>query len=1220
MRILFVILAQLLSVSLSAQKWERLDHEFNRHYEHQEYKKAGEVAVKQVNYSLEELDSTDTRYMMSYYNLALAYHGMEAWELAKSYLGTAYNLIIPFYSMHGAELAAVCELYGRIETQLGFHESAENFLFYAKDVNVAVYGKESYEYIRTLYYMADLEMAKADWEQMVSILVEALEIHESHFPKNQDFARYANFLGLIYMNSGGNPEAAATFQWALETYDEPGIEKNFTFAHISNNLALAYYYQSDFENAALHFERADSMYQVLLEDYSENYMMLLSNMASLYYSWEKPDLAREAFGQMEDYFDRYDHSTDLNYIQAVENAAAYHAEVGEDKAAEKYYRKAIEIRRNAEPSDQRELAGGLLLLASLYAEGERYELASTTAFEAYQILSAVCAPGDSDLIATLTFLGYNFQMWEQINKALYYYELSREQIELVENPPVAEAAIVYNNMGVLYLEQDRLTEAIPCLEMSHQLEPDDPSVLYNLGYVYYGLNNPESAREMFEKAKKIYGKMYGTRHPDYADALIMGIGARSKFEDFDQSVLEEIREAEMILLENEIDSTDNSYIDCINVYGLYYYEQQDYRKALEYGQRSLAIMEKIHGKNSSIYASTMLGQADIYSRLGERNSLDQIYKASSRIASSLEGEKQERLFYLIESSKYRTYYYLEEYELARKSMEWVIERDKARFLEMQGMMTHQERSQYTGNLSSLMDYNDYLFHFPDDPEVITHAVNNYLFLKSILLDAERRQKEALAGSDDPILLALSKDYTSKKQQLSNLRSQFGVENHTLDSLQDELLQIETVISRKLSEEMILSDRSFQWQEIRDALGEDEAAVALILFYHTTAPPVRTAHPWYFAFVITPEMEDQPLCIRLYDAMEIIPDYEAYRGAVESVDGGQLDAGMYERLWSRIDSAVSGKKTIYFAPDGLFHELNVEALADSEGGYVIDKYQVKNVYTLSDLLEEKRTYGENRMALLAGDPMFRMSLAQVPDPVPDELSRGVSEFQTRMFPGTQLTALPGTRTEVDSIGTILKEKGWKLTSLTGAAATEDEIVTVRNPRILHLATHGFFARDELPVGDTLTERDQHTYDFMDAENQSRSCLFFAGAQNTLFYAYDYTKGRGDGILTSWEISEMALDSTELVVLSACETGRGDVTNSEGVTGLRRAFHLAGAERILLSLWEVDDQATQLLMREFYSNWLSGMDMDQSLSNAKRYLMNETEFCHPRYWAAFILSGI
>ncbi|MCK4991372.1 MAG: tetratricopeptide repeat protein, partial [Bacteroidales bacterium] len=109
------------------------------------------------------------------------------------------------------------------------------------------------------------------------------------------------------MNNEQYPKSALNFERALAAFREPGVVKNFTYGHVSNNLGLVYYYESDFENAALNFERADSIYLVLMEGYSENYMMLLNNLASLYYSWEKPDLAREAFQKLEEYMERYPH-------------------------------------------------------------------------------------------------------------------------------------------------------------------------------------------------------------------------------------------------------------------------------------------------------------------------------------------------------------------------------------------------------------------------------------------------------------------------------------------------------------------------------------------------------------------------------------------------------------------------------------------------------------------------------------------------------------------------------------------------------------------------------------------------------------------------------------------------------------------------------------------------------------------------------------------------
>jgi hypothetical protein len=120
----------------------------------------------------------------------LAHYGLKIWEPAISSLAKAYNLMVPYYALHGAEFADVCDLYGRVETELGHHETASNFLTYARDVRAAVHGKESYQYITSLYHIADLEMARAGWDQVVAVLEEALVLHESYFPVNQDYARY----------------------------------------------------------------------------------------------------------------------------------------------------------------------------------------------------------------------------------------------------------------------------------------------------------------------------------------------------------------------------------------------------------------------------------------------------------------------------------------------------------------------------------------------------------------------------------------------------------------------------------------------------------------------------------------------------------------------------------------------------------------------------------------------------------------------------------------------------------------------------------------------------------------------------------------------------------------------------------------------------------------------------------------------------------------------
>ena len=236
-RTITIIGVLLVSIPLSGQKWERLNIKFNNHYENFQYSESLEDALKALAFSTKRLDSTDIRFMFSYYNVALAYHGLEESGLAKMNIKTAYELMVPTFSFD-PDFAEVCELYGRIQTELGYHRPAENLLSMACVLKRHVYGNESCEYLRTLYFMADLQMARSQWKQMVITLEEALDIHERFFSKNQNFALYANYLGLIYMNNGFNQKAAMSFDRALSAYSEQGIEKSLTFGHANNNLAL----------------------------------------------------------------------------------------------------------------------------------------------------------------------------------------------------------------------------------------------------------------------------------------------------------------------------------------------------------------------------------------------------------------------------------------------------------------------------------------------------------------------------------------------------------------------------------------------------------------------------------------------------------------------------------------------------------------------------------------------------------------------------------------------------------------------------------------------------------------------------------------------------------------------------------------------------------------------------------------------------------------------
>ena len=306
---------------------------FEKHFDRSDFAAAHDDAIGILEYSRENYDSTDGRYALSNFYVARACEAMGNPEIAKPYIKKSHALLVPNMT-YDEFTVEVSLLYGKIETELGFHKSAKFHLSNALEISLDLFGPESYPYLQTLYAMAGLEMAMARWDQMVSILTDALQIHERNFPLDQAYALYANYMGLLFMNSELMQEAILYLNKALVAYQDRvrkkgrALKKDLTCANANNNLGLILYYQSDFGDAALHFEEAASIYRKLCNGYSENYMMLLSNRASLYVGWGKESLRESSYKELGEYLDLYARRMDLPYIQGLENMASFQASAG----------------------------------------------------------------------------------------------------------------------------------------------------------------------------------------------------------------------------------------------------------------------------------------------------------------------------------------------------------------------------------------------------------------------------------------------------------------------------------------------------------------------------------------------------------------------------------------------------------------------------------------------------------------------------------------------------------------------------------------------------------------------------------------------------------------------------------------------------------------------------------------------------------------------------
>ena len=340
--------------------------------------------------------------------------------------------------------------------------------------------------------------------------------------------------------------------------------------------------------------------------------------------------------------------------------------------------------------------------------------------------------------------------------------------------------------------------------------------------------------------------------------------------------------------------------------------------------------------------------------------------------------------------------------------------------------------------------------------------------------------------------------------------------------------------------------------------------------------------------------------------------------------------VYYHIWQPLEPFMDGIETVFFSPSGELYNTAIESVALPVSGQIIgEKYAMYRLSSTREVVLRRdheficQAEKAARTAVLYGGLDYDLMEEGVNDSVPTGVRAVFSLNRQGRTSISGFDYLPGTEQEVQFIDGLLSRQGSynSVTTYTGSAGTEATFKTLTGHEIdiLHIATHGFYLTPQesgsMMEDASIISAANASISFRDKE-LLRSGLLFAGANNSLLG--EQIEHGDDGILTSLEIASIDLSRLDLVVLSACETALGDVTN-DGVYGLQRGFKKSGAHTLLMSLHAVDDDATQLLMTEFYRNLLKGRSKRESLLSAQRYLREYDQgmYSDPDYWAAFIL---
>ncbi|MFQ5844021.1 MAG: CHAT domain-containing protein [Planctomycetota bacterium] len=400
------------------------------------------------------------------------------------------------------------------------------------------------------------------------------------------------------------------------------------------------------------------------------------------------------------------------------------------------------------------------------------------------------------------------------------------------------------------------------------------------------------------------------------------------------------------------------------------------------------------------------------------------------------------------------------------------------------------------------------------------------------------------------------------------------------------------------------------ERVRPGIPPDAALVEFVL-YRPFHPRARTdaevwGEPRYVAYAL--RREGPPAWVDLGSAADLDGRIQEFRRALS--DPGRSDVRAPAR---RLDEAVLGPvralvgdaRRLFVAPDGALNLVPLGALVDEQGRFLVERYRLHYLASGRDVIRAWISLNTPQPPLVVADPDFEQAGETPPAAPPSGLSRdmGAMRFQR----------LPGTAAEGRMLGELLRVE-----PLVRAGAAEPALKEVRSPVILHLATHGFFLDD--PPRAVLGERG------LQYEGTPSPARRTAAAENPLLRsgvalagANRRHSGDDDGILTALEMASLDLSATRLAVLSACQTGVGEVRNGEGVYGLRRALAIAGAQTQVISLWRVHDEATRVLMVAFYRRLMAGEGRTEALQNTQLEMLRSERWSHPFYWASFIVSG-
>lgn len=1032
--------------------------------------------------------------------------------------------------------------------------------------------------------------------------------------ESSDTASVLGNLGELYRLEGRYPEAERLTQQCLQIRQKVSGPDDPKFATTAGNLAIIYVAEGKYADAEPLYRRAIAIDQKHASGTNRDLSVDFSNLGDLYLKEAKYSDAESLFTQalaIDLKVLGKDHPQIAIDLSNLGNAYLYE---GKFSGVEPIFQRALAIVNNSKQQDSATAAQIMEGLGALYQDEGRYADSEAAYRQALGNREKALGPDHPDVALILDNVASDFAAEGRFSESESLY---RHVIEIREK-----------KLGNLH----------PLLAVS----------FINLADLYASHGRWGEAERLYLNAMTIYLKVYGQQDIRVAD-LLRTAGSlmidEGKLADAERVLAGAVAISEKAPGNNTLSMAASlGLLAEVKEYeGKHADAETLYRRAIEIG-------EKLPREKSLNLANFLIGLASVYQdeeRFADAEPFFEraitIYESSPRTNNSSLGEAQMNLAVF--------YYAWDKPDLAEPYFDKRLGNLMSQFRDNAATMSEQDRLIFLATTPGAFPlfYSFVLKYHDRDPSLAGKMYDARLQEKGFIAESSAALHANIEAGGDKEALAMLDKLAAEKTQLAalvestigdpaNRRTQIAQLAQETNLLEQELAGRSSAISELKALSVVT------WRDVQKTLKPGQAAIEIVRFqFHNGR--TFTRNRLYVALVVKPESKN-PDFIFLGDSKDLeaapILGYRtevaqtrgltaevAPNGAGKGSAAGNTSAA-YNAFWKPMEPALAGTKRVYVSLDGVLNQVPIGLFADSSGKLLLERYELHCVNSTKDLLRQPHPV-QAKSAVLVGNPKFDMSdaeqraaLAEMRNATVQLSAAAITDrrgapngMRAVDLSGGPLNPLPGTQVEVDTVAKLLVQGGWQPVTYTGGRALKTTVVDLRSPRIVHIATHGFFLTESEPAQPSRagTVPRATTVDPM-----LRSGLLFAGADR-IRTGSPQAPGIDDGVLTAYEASQLHLEGTELVVLSACETGLGEQSNSEGVFGLRRGLQEAGAEAVMMSMWSVPDRETQELMTLFYAKWLSGLDKPEALRQAQ---LEEREVVRkrygkdlPYYWGAFVM---